>query len=39
MIQSLDKKLDGAYTKLLRVVKNVTWQKYITNEVLYAGLP
>ena len=39
LTQSLDKKLNGAYTKMLRVVKNVTWQKRITNEVLYAGLP
>ena len=29
----------GAYTKLLRGVKNVTGHKRITNEVLYAGLP
>ena len=28
-----------AYTKVLRVVKNMTWQKRITTEVLYAGLP
>ena len=39
LMQSLDKKLDGAQTKMLRVVKNVTWQQHITNEVLYAGLP
>ena len=25
LTQSLDKKLDGAYTKMLIVVKNVTW--------------
>ena len=25
LTQSLDKKLDGAYTKMLRMVKNVTW--------------
>ena len=39
LTQSLDKTLDGAYTKMLRVVKNVTWQQRITNEVLCAGLP
>ena len=39
LTQSLDKRLDRAYTKMLRVVKNVTWQKRIANEVLYAGLP
>ena len=39
LTQSLDKKLDRAYTKMLRVVKNVTWSQCMTNEVLYAGLP
>ena len=35
----VDKMLEGAYTKMLRVVKNVTWQHRITNGVLYAGSP
>ena len=39
LTQSLDKKLDGAYTKMLRVVKNVTWRQRIANEVLSAGIP
>ena len=39
LAQSLDKKLDGAYIKLLSVVKIVTCRQCITNEVLYAGLP
>ena len=39
LTQSLDKQLDAAHTKMLRMVKNVTWRKRITNEVLYAGLP
>ena len=39
LTQSLDKKLDDAYTKMLRVVKNATWRQCIINEVLYAGLP
>ena len=39
LTQSVDKKLKRAYTKILRVVKNVTWQNRITNEVLYAELP
>ena len=38
LTQSLDKKLDGAYTKLLRVVNNVTWRQRIANEMLYTGL-
>ena len=37
LTQSLDKKLDGAYTKVLSVLKNVTWQKHITNGVLHTG--
>ena len=39
LTQSLDKMLDGAYSKVLRVVKNVTWRQRIPNEVLCAGLP
>lgn len=35
----LMKKLDGAYTKMLRVVKSITWQQRITNDALYGGLP
>ena len=31
--------LDGANTNMPRVVKNVTWRQYITNEVFYVGLP
>ena len=36
--QSLDKSLNGTYTNMLRVVKNVTWRQRFTNEVFYAGL-
>ena len=32
-------KLNGADTKMLRVVKKVTWQNHTAHEVLYAGLP
>ena len=39
LTQSEDKNLNGANTKMLRVVKNVTCQQRITNEALYAGLP
>ena len=34
LTQSLDKKLDGAYRKMLRVVKNVTLGQRITNGVI-----
>ena len=39
LTQSLDKMQDGANTKMLRVVKHVTWRQLITNGALYAGLP
>ena len=29
LTQSLDKKLDGAYTKMLKGVKSVPWQQHI----------
>ena len=35
---SRKKQLDKAYTKMLRVVKNVAWRQPITIEVLYARL-
>ena len=35
----LSQKIDGAYTKMLRVVKNVTWQQHVPNKVLYGELP
>ena len=38
LTQALSKELDGAHTKMLRVVKNITWQQHITNEVLCGGL-
>ena len=30
--------MDGVYAKMLSAVTNVTWQKHIANDVLYAGL-
>ena len=35
LTQSLDKKLDGAYTTMPRVVKDATWRQRIINELLY----
>lgn len=38
--KALIKKLDGAYTKMLGVLKkNVSWQQYMTNQILYGNLP
>ena len=39
LTKELEKKLDGCYTKMLRVVKNVSWKQHMRNEVLYGGIP
>ena len=39
LTKALSQKIDGAYTKMLRVVKNVTWEQHVTNKVLYGKLP
>ena len=36
---TLPEACQAPYTKMLRAVKNLTWQKHITSEVLSAGLP
>ena len=35
----LEKKLDGAYTCMLRAALNKTWMGYLTNKVLYDNIP
>ena len=39
MTKTLEKSLDGAYTKLLRYALNVSWRDHITNIDLYGTLP
>ena len=39
MTQTLEKSLDGAYTKLLRYALNVSWRDHVTNIDLYGTLP
>ena len=39
MTQTLDKKLDGAYTKLLRYALNISWRDHVKNVDLYGDLP
>ena len=34
-----ERKMDGVYTRMLRMVKNISWKQHITNEVLYGRLP
>ena len=38
-MKELEKKLDGCYTKMLRVVKNVSWKQHMRNDVLYGEIP
>ena len=39
MTKSLQKRLDGCYTRMLRMAFDVTWKQKLTNEDLYGGLP
>ena len=36
---SLERQLNGCYTRLLRCALNIDWRDHITNEVLYGDLP
>ena len=35
----LEKRLDGCYTRMLRSVKQIHWERHVTNLELYGGLP
>ena len=37
--KSMEKRLDGCYTRMLRMAYNVSWKDHMTNEELYDGLP
>ena len=39
LAQKLQKKLDGCYTRMLRMAMNVTWKQHSTNDQLYQNLP
>ena len=39
LTKELEKKLNGCYTKMLRVVKNVSWKQHMRNEVLHGEIP
>ena len=36
--KAMEKKQDGCYTKMLRMVFNVSWQNKLTNKELYGNL-
>ena len=35
----LERKLDGTYTRMLRVVFNISWKLHLTNKKLYGNIP
>ena len=37
--KKMEKRLDGCYTRMLRMAFNVSWKDRMTNEELYDGLP
>ncbi|XP_068680522.1 uncharacterized protein [Montipora foliosa] len=39
MTKTLVKKVDGAYTRMLRRVKSVSWRAHMSNEQLYGPIP
>ena len=39
ILTSLEKKLNGEYTRMLRAALNKSWRKMLTNEILYNGIP
>ena len=39
LTQSIEKKIDGAYTRMLRAVTNTSWRDHLTNKQLYGGIP
>ena len=39
LTKSLERKLDGVYTRMLRAALNISWKSHTTNKVLYGKLP
>jgi len=39
LTSSLEKKLDGAYTRMLRAVLNISWKQHPSKRELYGNLP
>ena len=37
--KAMKKKIDGCYTKMLRIIKGVSWRDHMTNLQLYGSLP
>ena len=39
MTVSLEKQIDGCYTRMLRMALNVNWKQHLTNKEVYGALP
>ena len=39
LTKSLEKKIDGSYTRMLRAALNKSWRDHLTNKELYANIP
>ena len=39
LTQSIEKKGDGAYTRMIHAVTNISWRDHLTNEQLYGDIP
>ena len=39
LTKQMEKSLDGAYTRMLRMALNASWKQHMTNEQLYGHLP
>ena len=39
LTKSLEQRLDGCYTRLLRAALNISWRQHTTNKELYGDLP
>ena len=39
LTETLTQRLDGCYTRMLRMVQNISWKQHITNNDLYGKLP
>ena len=39
LTKTLERQLDGCYTRMLRMALNISWKRHLTNRELYRGLP
>ena len=39
LTKTLEKRLDGVYTRMIRTVLDIPWKRHITNKELYGDLP